>query len=192
MTMMNAAPMLWAQLPAGGWQIGFLVCPAGYAMIDVVDSCGSLVHRATGGQRPALSIDAGWAGGTFGPDGQRQGWALAIGHVPAGLGHLVSFSRGTNRTRRDRMTLPSEAPSGLSVVHDGLWAAAAAGDYAYVRLTARSTTCLQPLRMVTLPALGSISYPGGKSRPPDRVRRGTALPGHRPADVIVIFRDDGR
>lgn len=151
MTMMNSTPMLWAQLPAGGWQVGFLACPGGHSVIDVVGPSGSIIYRATGDRRPVLSIDAGWAGWALGPDGQWQGWALAIGHVPAGLGHVVSFSRGTHGTRRDRMTLPSEAPSGLWVVHGGLWAAAVAGDYAYVRLTARSTTCLEPLRAVNLP-----------------------------------------
>ena len=152
MTMTSASPVLWAQLPSGGWQVGFLACPDGRAVIDVVDPFGSLVSRVTSDRRPILSIDAGWTGWALGPDGQRRGWALAVGHVPAGLGHVVSFSRGMHGTRRDRMTLPSEAPSGLWVVHDGLWAAAVAGDYSYVRLTARSTTCLQPLRTVTLPA----------------------------------------
>jgi hypothetical protein len=46
------------------------------------------------------------------------------------------------------MTLPSEAWSGLWMVHDGLWAAAATGSYTHVRLTARSTMRVQPLCLV--------------------------------------------
>jgi hypothetical protein len=47
------------------------------------------------------------------------------------------------------MTLPPEAPCGLWVTHNGLWAAAATGCYTHTRLTAQSAVWLDPLRLVT-------------------------------------------
>jgi hypothetical protein len=37
--------MLWARLPAGGWQVGFWVDADGRTLVDVADSCGSLAYH---------------------------------------------------------------------------------------------------------------------------------------------------
>ncbi|MGH3249680.1 MAG: hypothetical protein ACRDOI_26225 [Trebonia sp.] len=78
--MMTApGPMLWARLPAGGWQVGFWVDDGGRTLVDVADPRGTLAYRVAGARRAAPSIDAGWAGHAPGPDGDSLCWALAIG-----------------------------------------------------------------------------------------------------------------
>jgi len=142
-------PTFWARVPAGGWTVGVWVGPDGHTMADVTSSRGALAYLTSSGTgRADLSIDAGWAGCGAGPDGRRQWWALAIGHASAGLCQVVSFGRRASG-RIERMTLPSEATSGLWMVHDGLWIAAAAGRYTHVRLTAQSTEHIQALDLVT-------------------------------------------
>src|ERR1700753_1835488 len=94
-------PTLWARLPAGGWQVGFWADARGRRLVDVADSLGSLAYRLASARRAAPSVDAGWSGSVLSPDGDDQGWALAIGHAPAGLGHVVSFVRMTSETGRD-------------------------------------------------------------------------------------------
>jgi hypothetical protein len=144
----DTAPMLWTRLP-GGWQVGSWTGADGRTRVDVTDPLGELVYRAASTWRSAVSVNAGWAGCCAGPDGEQQCWALAVGHAPAGLGHAVSFAAAVPGTRLHRMTLPSEAPAGLWLIRDGLWAAAAAGCYTHVRLTARSAFIVHPLYLVT-------------------------------------------
>jgi hypothetical protein len=113
-------PTFWARVPAGGWTVGVWVGPDGHTMADVTSSRGALAYLTSSGTgRAGLSIDAGWAGCGAGPDGKRQWWALAIGHASAGLSQVVSFGRRASGRRIERMTLPSEATSGLWLVHDG-------------------------------------------------------------------------
>jgi hypothetical protein len=138
-------PTLWTRLPAGGWQVGFWVDVDGRTLVDVVDPWGTLAYRAAGARRAAPSIDAGWAGCTRGPDASSQYWALAIGHIPVGLAHEVSFE---NSTPEEWRAPSAETLGGLRVVDDGLWVAAAIGSYTHVRLTARSTALRYPLHMV--------------------------------------------
>jgi hypothetical protein len=138
-----------ARLPVGGWQVAFWEDTEGRTVVDVASPCGTHVYRSASARRAALSIDAGWAGWCPGPDDEQQGWALAIGHAPAGLGHVVSFGRWAGGARLEGMTLTSEARSGLWVVNNGLWVAAATGYYTHVRLTARSTMRAQRLYLVS-------------------------------------------
>jgi hypothetical protein len=138
-------PTLWARLPAGGWQVGFWVDPDGRTLADVADSAGSLAYRLASARRAVPSIDGAWAGRAPGPDSEDHCWALAIGHAPTGLGHVVSFVRMARAAGRDEVTLPPDASSGFWVAEDGLWVAAAAGRYTHVRLTAQSATLLYPL-----------------------------------------------
>jgi hypothetical protein len=142
-------PALWARLPAGGWQVGFWVDADGRTLVDVADSCGALAYRLASARRAAPSIDAAWAGCALGPAGDGQCWALAMGHAPTGLSHVVSFVRLARGAGRDHMMLPPEALSGFWVADDGLWVAAAIGSYTHVRLTAQSVVLLYPLRPVT-------------------------------------------
>lgn len=148
--MMTApGPTLWARLAAGQWQVGFWVDADGRTMVDVADPWGTLAYRVAGARRAAPSIDAGWAGCALDPDGNTQRWALAIGHMPVGLGHAVSFQGPARETTPGWGTQPCEALSGLRVADDGLWVAAAVGGYTHVRLTARSLNLLYPLDQVT-------------------------------------------
>jgi hypothetical protein len=143
----DTAPMLWTRLP-GGWQVGGWTGTDGRTRIDVTDPLGELVYRAGSTWRSAVSVNAGWAGHTVGADGERQSWALAIGHAPSGIGHVVSFAGVVPGTGLQRMTLPPEAPTAFWLIHDGLWAAAAVGCYTHVRLTARATLIVHPLDIV--------------------------------------------
>jgi hypothetical protein len=147
-TVMRTGPTLWTRLPAGSWQVGFWADADGRMLIDVADPEGTLAYRIANARRAAPSIEAGWAGCAHGPDGDRQCWALAIGHAPAGRGHVVSFVHRARAGRSDRMTLPLEARCGFWVTHNGLWAAAATGCYTHARLTTQSANWLHPLRMV--------------------------------------------
>jgi hypothetical protein len=148
--MMTApGPMLWARLPASGWQVGFWVDADGRTLVDVADSWGSLAYRLASARRAAPSIDAAWAGRALGSAGDSQCWALAMGHAPTGLSHVVSFVRLACGAGRDQVMLPPEALSGFWVADDGLWVAAAIGSYTHVRLTAQSAALLYPLRPVT-------------------------------------------
>ena len=149
--MMTAAPVptLWARLPAGGWQVGFWVDNHGRRLVDVADSLGSLAYRLASARRAAPSVDAGWSGSVLSPDGDDQGWALAVGHAPTGLGHVVSFVRMTSETGRDQVTLPPGAMSGFWLAHDGVWVAAATGSYTHVRLTTQSASLFHPLQSIT-------------------------------------------
>lgn len=156
--MTSAGPLVGVRLLTGGWQVGFRVQADGRTVVEVTDPAGSLAGLAATIRLPFLWIDAGWAGCGRGPSGDRQWWALAIGHAPTEAGQpTVTFSRKTRRRRRGRMVLPPLAVDGLWVVHDGLWVAATTGRYTHVRLTAGSGTRVQRLRLVrparsTLPA----------------------------------------
>jgi hypothetical protein len=161
-------PLVGVRLLTGGWQVGFRVQPDGRTVVEVTDAAGSQAGLAATIRLPFLWIDAGWAGCARGPGGGRHWWALAIGHVPAGVGQpTVTFSRRTRRKRRGRMVLPPVAVDGLWVVHDGLWVAASTGRYTHVRLTAGSGTRMQRLRLVT----DLAAAPG-----PLRARRQTRAP----------------
>ena len=143
-------PTFWARVPAGGWTVGVWVGADGRAMADVTSPSGTLAYLTSSSTcQEGSSIDAAWAGCGAGPDGKRQWWALAIGHASAGLSQVVAFGRRASGRRIERMTLPSEAASGMWMVHDGLWIAAATGRYTHVRLTARSTEHIQPMELVT-------------------------------------------
>jgi len=142
-------PALWTRLPSSGWQVRFWTDAGGLTLIDVVGPEGTLACRLTSARQSAPSIDAGWTHCAPTPGKDSQCWALAVGHAPAGLSHVVSFARPTPTALRDRMTLPPQAPSGFWVVHNGLWAAAATGCYTHARLTAQTTTLLHLLSPVT-------------------------------------------
>jgi hypothetical protein len=147
--MMTATePTLWARLPAGGWQVGFWVDADGRTLVDVADSRGSLAYRLAGARRAAPSVDAAWAGRALNPDGEIRCWALAVGHAPAGAGHVVSFACPAREGGRNRATVPPGTLSGFWVADNGLWAAAAIGSFTHVRLTAQSATLLHPLHPV--------------------------------------------
>jgi hypothetical protein len=142
---MQAGLPVRVRLPAGGWQVGFLVQPDGRTVVEVIDPSRSVAARVASAGSQVLSIDAGWVG--KGPG--RQWWALAIGRAPAAAGQpAVTFTRNA---RRGRMAPPQEAVDGLWAIHDGLWVAAATGRYTHVRLAARSTTRVRRLRLVTGP-----------------------------------------
>jgi hypothetical protein len=64
------------------------------------------------------SIEGAWAGRGSGPDGGDQCWALALGHAPSGLGHVVSFVRMARAAGRDQVTLPPDARSGFWVAKE--------------------------------------------------------------------------
>ena len=147
-TIMRTVPALWTRLPVGGWQVGFWADADGRAMIDVADPEGTLAYRLASARRAVPSIGAGWAGCAHGPDGGRC-WALAVGHAPAGRGHVVSFAHRTRAAPGYRVTLPPEALCGFWVTHNGLWAAAATGCYTHARLTAQSAIWLHPLALVS-------------------------------------------
>jgi hypothetical protein len=140
---------LWTRLPVSGWQVRFWTDIDGCPLIDVVGPEDTLACRLAGIPHAAPSIDAGWTQCSPDQGADGQCWALAVGHAPAGRGHIVSFAPRTPVAVRERMVLPSQAPSGFWVVHNGLWAAAATGCYTHARLTAQSTICLHPLHLVT-------------------------------------------
>ena len=149
-TVMLAGPLVQVRLPAGGWQVGFQVQREGRTVVEVTDPGGSLAGLVTSTRLPVVSIDAGWSGSASGLAGVKEWWALAIGHVPTRAGQpAVTFTRRTRRARRGRIAPLPEAVDGLWVAHDGLWIAAAAGRYTHVRLTARSVTQVQRLRLVS-------------------------------------------
>jgi hypothetical protein len=147
-TVTRTGPALWTRLPAGGWQVRFWTDTDGRTLIDVADSEGTLAGRLASTRPAAPSIDAGWARCAHEPSQDSQCWALAIGHAPPGPRHVMSFATRTPTASHGRMTLPPQAPSGLWVVHNGLWAAAATGCYTHARLTAQSTARLYPLHPV--------------------------------------------
>lgn len=142
-------PTLWARLPAGGWQVGFWIDADGRTLVDVADACGSLACRLASARRAAPSVDGAWTGRAPGQGGDIQCWALALGHAPAGVGHVVTFACPVGTADRTRATIPPGTRSGFWVANDGLWVAAAIGSYTHVRLTARSANLLQPLHQVT-------------------------------------------
>ena len=145
---MRPGPALWTRLPAGGWQIGFWADATGRTLIDIAEPSGALAYRLASARRAAPSIDAGWAGYAPDPRDASQCWALAIGHAPAQqCEHVVSFDQAPTRPG-DQIRLPPQAPSGLWIVHNGLWAAAAIGYHTHVRLATESTQWLQPLHPV--------------------------------------------
>jgi hypothetical protein len=149
LTVTRTWPALWTRLPSSGWQVRFWAEADELALLDVVGPEGALAFRLTSARQATPSIDAGWTHCSPIPGKDSQCWALAVGHAPAGLSHVVSFARRTPTALRGRMTLPPQAPSGLWVVHNGLWAAAATGCYTHARLTTQSTTLLHLLNPVT-------------------------------------------
>jgi len=175
-------PPIQVRLPAGGWQVGFRVQRDGRTVVEVTDADGTLAGLVASSRLPILSIDAGWRGCTRDPAGDRQWWALAIGHVPVEAGRpSVTFTRARARGavrygRRPAAALP-RAVEGLWVARDGLWVAATAGHYSQVRLTTPASTQLQRLHPV--PEHGRCSAVRGF--PP---RRGSA-PGGAPDDGVT-------
>jgi hypothetical protein len=153
---MHTGPTLWARLPAGGWQVGCWVDADGRTLVDVADPWGALAYRMAGARRAVPSIDAGWAGSAPDPQGYAQRWALAIGHAPAGHGHVVSFIQSADEACLGQLTLPPEALSGFWMSDSGVWVAAAVGSYTHVRLIAQAATLLHPLHQVA----GVPSGPG--------------------------------
>ena len=146
LAVMQAGPPVRVRLPAGGWQVGFRVQQGGRTVVEVTDAGGSLAGLITSTRLPLLSIDASWSGSVPVPGGDRQWWALAIGHSPAGAGQpVVTFTRRARRALRGHAALPPDVVDGLWVAHDGLWVATATGRYTLVRLTARSATRVQRL-----------------------------------------------
>ena len=133
-------PTLWMRLPVGGWQVGFWIDGRGRTHTDVADPLDTLVYRGASARPTVPSIDAGWTGWGSGPGGETRCWALAIGHVPVGLGHSVSFvsAAGLSPVGQDQGALLPDGWTGLRVTEDGLWVATAAGAPAHVRLTAYS------------------------------------------------------
>src|SRR5690348_5977277 len=141
---MQAGPPVQVRWPSGGWQVGFRTGPDGRTVVEVTDTNGALAGLVASAAVSILSIDAGWAGWVAGPGGDRQWWALAIGHAPLAADQpAVTFIRGTGR---GRLKVPPQTVDGLWLVHDGLWVAAATGHYTHVRLTARSITRLRRLQ----------------------------------------------
>jgi hypothetical protein len=151
---MHTGPTLWARLPACGWQVGFWVDADGRTLVDVADSWGARAYRTAGARRAAPSIDAGWTGSAPTPAGDAECWALAIGHAPAGHGHVVSFIRSADEAHLSQLTLPPEALSGFWMSDSGVWVAAAVGRYTHVRLIAQGATLLHPLHPVAAVASG--------------------------------------
>ena len=146
--MMPAGLSVRLRLAAGGWQVRFWVQPDGRTVMEVTDPAGSLAGLAASIMLPLVSIDAGWSGLARGPDGDRQWWALAIGHAAATGGPpTATFLRRRRRARRGAGH-PPEAADSLCVTWDGLWAAAATGRYTVVRLTTQSATRVRRLRPV--------------------------------------------
>ena len=137
------------RMPAGGWHVGLRLQSDGRTVVEVTEEDGSLAGMVTSSRLPIVSVDAGWTGVSRASGGDRQFWALAIGHVPAGAGQPdVTFRRGQLGGRLGRTTFP-DALHGLWLVHDGLWVAIASGHYATVQLSVRSTVRtlrLKPVR----------------------------------------------
>lgn len=141
-------PQLRVRVPAGGWQVGFRTQHEGRTVIDVTGPDGSLAGLVASSRLPILSVDAGWCGAARAPDGGRQWWALAIGHVPVGDGQpSVTFTRRLPGART--AASPSDAVDGHWVNVDGLRVAAAAGHYTAVRCAAGPVTLTQHLGPVT-------------------------------------------
>jgi hypothetical protein len=150
-----ALPTLWTRLPVGGWQVGFWIDSGGRTYLDVADPQGTLVYQMAGARTAAPSIDAGWTGWSTGSDRTSRCWALAVGHLPVGAGHAVSFvSRpSASPADDDRGALLPDGRTGLRVTKDGLWVATATGSsaqirltsYSHVRLTAPATALQYPL-----------------------------------------------
>jgi hypothetical protein len=138
MMMLGAPPLptLWTRLPVGGWQVGFWVDETGCTLVDVADPVGTLAYRLAGSRRASLSVETGWSGSGFGPDGRVYHWALAVGRLPTGLGHTLSF---VSCDGRDEVALVPDGLTGLRITDAGLWVAAAIGRYSHVRLTVHTT-----------------------------------------------------
>jgi len=135
-------PTLWTRLPVGGWQVGFWVDETGHTLVDVADPAGIPAHRLAGTLRGSLSIEAGWSGSGFGPDGRVCHWALAIGRLPTGLSHTLSF---VSSDGRDEAALVPDGLTGLRITDAGLWVATAVGRYSHVRLTVQTAALQYPL-----------------------------------------------
>jgi membrane protein len=146
--MMSAGLPVRLRLAAGGWQVRFWVQPDGRTVMEVTDSAGSLAGLAASTRLPLVSIDAGWSVRARGPNGDRQWWALAIGHAAAAGGPPTASFLCRRRRARRGAGRPPEAADTLCVTWDGLWAAAAIGRYTGVRLTTQSETCVRRLRPV--------------------------------------------
>jgi hypothetical protein len=151
--MTRTGPALWTRLPAGRWQVRFWEDADGQTLLDVASPDGTLASRLVGALCAPPSIEACWAGcGASGlgphaedPQAEDQCWALAIGRIPAGRGHVVSFAPWAIGAGRRRITMPFESSSGLWITHRGLWVAAVMGCYTHVRLTAQPEILLRPL-----------------------------------------------
>jgi hypothetical protein len=144
MMMLGAPPLptLWTRLPVGGWQVGFWVDETGRTLVDVADPIGTLAHRLADTRRASLSIETGWSGSGFGSDGRVYHWALAIGRLPAGLSHTLSF---VSSDGRDNAALVPDGLTGLRITDAGLWVATAVGRYSHVRLTVQTAAFEYPL-----------------------------------------------
>jgi hypothetical protein len=115
------------RLAVNGWCIRRHVQPDGRTVIEVSDETGVLTGLVVGTRLPIVSADAGWRGIARGAGGARRWWALAIGHVPAGVGRpAVTFTRGRPGSCHARRTTVRPAPTG------GLWVAAVFGRYTMV------------------------------------------------------------
>jgi hypothetical protein len=106
-----------------------------------------LARRLAGNLRASLSIETGWSGTGFGSDGRVYHWALAIGRLPTGLSHTLSF---VSADGHDEAALVPDGLTGLRITDAGLWVATAVGRYSHVRLTVQTAALEYPL----LPADG--------------------------------------
>jgi hypothetical protein len=137
-TKVRDEPTVRVRLPVGGWQIGFLVKPDGRTAVEVVDTDGRRTVLVASTDGSVLSIDAGWVGFAADPRRGKRWWALAVGCTPVRDGRpTVIFTRKA-----------SDRVDGLWLVHDGLWVAAATGEYTHVWLIGESGSHLKRLHAV--------------------------------------------
>jgi hypothetical protein len=115
-------------LPLEGWHLRHTMQANGRSVVEVSDATGDLVGLITSTSLPILSVDAAWRGVGYDAAGERQWWALAMGHAPADddAEPVVTF------TRRAGRRLPARRAVVRPLRIQGLWVASTPGLWAAV------------------------------------------------------------
>jgi hypothetical protein len=113
------------QLP-GGWRLQHRLQASARHVIEIYDVSRDLVGLVASTRQPLVSIDAAWRGLAAGW-GEREWWALAVGHALRDTDPCITFA-GRSPGGRVRRTIVEP------VVVDGLWVAMVSGRQATVSL----------------------------------------------------------